>query len=255
MLAEIHGKISSKGSNLTDRLEDNLTGNIFGTLRYIPFSEALGRVLGKGVYPKSVGEQIHEIDKGFWAEAIHFWPYDREGEIDALIEFEDVLIGIEVKYKSGLSSDDETINDTEEQEMQQSINQLARESRILSKKAPHKKKILLFIADRKACKDVYEDVNERNILESDVKLGYISWQDFFTELKQLQLENPFYEVMVQDMVNLLVKKGFEDFKNMHVEMSQPINAFNYFKFNVGQEINIHINTTLSINGGEYYEFK
>ena len=28
MLAEIYGKISSMGSNLSDRLEDNLTGNV-----------------------------------------------------------------------------------------------------------------------------------------------------------------------------------------------------------------------------------
>lgn len=169
MKAEIHGKISSKGSNLTERLEDNLTGNIFGTLRYIPFSTALGKIFGKGVYPKTVGKRIQEIDKEFWADTIQFWPYDREGEIDALIEFEDVVIGIEVKYKSGLSSDDETNNQEEVQEMQQSFNQLARESRILSRKAPQKRKLLLFIADRMDCKNVYKDVIERKILDSDVE--------------------------------------------------------------------------------------
>jgi|GEM_PF-4181867 len=34
MLAEIHNKISGTGSNLSDRLEDQLTGDFFGTLRY-----------------------------------------------------------------------------------------------------------------------------------------------------------------------------------------------------------------------------
>lgn len=57
MLAEIQGKISRTGSNLTERLEDNLTGNVFGVLRYIPFSAALGEVLANGVYPKSVGRK------------------------------------------------------------------------------------------------------------------------------------------------------------------------------------------------------
>ncbi|MEH6994009.1 hypothetical protein V7075_15050 [Neobacillus drentensis] len=70
MLAEILGKISRTGSNLTERLEDNLTGNVFGVLRYIPFSAALGEVLANGVYPRSVGEEIRDIQNGFWAKRI-----------------------------------------------------------------------------------------------------------------------------------------------------------------------------------------
>ena len=37
---------------------------------------------------------------------IKFWPYDEDGELDALMEFDNVIMGIEVKYLSGLSSDD-----------------------------------------------------------------------------------------------------------------------------------------------------
>jgi hypothetical protein len=47
MIAEIHNKLSATGSNLHDRLEDQLTGNVFGTLRYLPYSQGLHVILNK----------------------------------------------------------------------------------------------------------------------------------------------------------------------------------------------------------------
>ena len=46
-IAEIRGKISRSGSNLSDRMEDLLTSDVFGPLRYLPFAEGLMSVLGK----------------------------------------------------------------------------------------------------------------------------------------------------------------------------------------------------------------
>ena len=37
LIAEIYNKISKDGRNLSDRLEDQLTGDFFGTLRYMSF--------------------------------------------------------------------------------------------------------------------------------------------------------------------------------------------------------------------------
>lgn len=45
VIAELFGKISSSGSNLTDRLEDNLTGDVFGVLRYLPFHSGMAQIL------------------------------------------------------------------------------------------------------------------------------------------------------------------------------------------------------------------
>lgn len=45
MIGEIKGKISSTGSNLNDRLEDDLTGNVFGNLRYMSFNHGLKQIL------------------------------------------------------------------------------------------------------------------------------------------------------------------------------------------------------------------
>ncbi|MGG3235634.1 NERD domain-containing protein [Priestia flexa] len=259
MIADIRGKISRLGSNLTERLEDNLTGNVFGVLRYMPFSPIMGEILVNAVYPKSIGEDIRDIQYGFWADKVQFWPYDREGEIDILIEFENMIIGIEVKYTSGLSSDDDISNNEDaefktKEEMKTSINQLARESRIISQKGNNKKKVLLFVADRESCKEVYTDIQKRNIIESKVAFGYISWQDFLLQLKKLKVTDPYHQVIINDVIALLTRKGFEDFTNMNIEVPQPINVEQYFQFNIESKLKISFQTDISIKGGLYYEF-
>jgi len=44
--------------------------------------------------------------------------------------------------------------------MKTNINQLARESRIISQKGNNKKKVLLFVADRESCKEVYTNIQK-----------------------------------------------------------------------------------------------
>lgn len=259
MLAEIRGKISRTGSNLTERLEDSLTGNVFGSLRYLPFTLVMGEILANGVYPKLLREDINNISCDFWSDKIQFWPYDREGEIDILIDFQNTIIGIEVKYISGLSSDDDISNKEDDEykyqnELKNSINQLARESRIVSKKGINKKKILLFVADRNYCREVYEDVLQRNIIEKNVIFGYISWQDILLQLRKLRVIDIYHRVIINDVIALLVRKGFEDFTNMTIEPPQSINSKEYFQFNATNEVYISFRTEVSINGGIYYEF-
>lgn len=257
MLAEIKGKISKSSSNLSERLEDNLTGNVFGVLRYMPFSTVLGEVFSKGIYPNCVGVAFRKISSDFWADKIQFWPYDPEGEIDILVDFEEIILGIEVKYKSGLSSDDEISNvgyEGQEDAKEKSMNQLARESRIISKKGRNKKKILLFIADRQFCKEVYANISNRNIVEKDVAFGYISWQEILCQLEKLTLTNPFHQLILKDTIALLKRKGFEDFTSMNVDSTKPIDKNDYFRFHAENKPNIDFQQPLTINKGVYYEF-
>ena len=58
MIAELKGKISSRGTNLTETLEDNLTGNFFGSLRYIPFSKGIKKIL-----IEAIGEEYFDEDE------------------------------------------------------------------------------------------------------------------------------------------------------------------------------------------------
>lgn len=234
MIADIKGKLSRTGHNLNDMLEDNLTGNFFGALRYIPFDLALRNILSSGVYPSKVGDLIAKISADFWSDKIEFWPYDKEGEIDALLNFDDSVIGIEVKYASGLSSDDDIDNssliDEQSIEAEKSRNQLSRESRIVSRNGEGKTNILLFIANSDSCRNVYEDVINRNIISNDVQMAYISWQSILVELGKLKLDNRYYQVIIDDLISLLTKKGFEIFKDMQVNFDVDIDQEKFYSF-------------------------
>ena len=234
MIAEIKGKLSRTGHNLNESLEDNLTGNFFGALKYIPFDLALRKIFSAGVYPSKVSDLIGKINADFWSDKIEFWPYDKEGEMDAFLNFDDTIIGIEVKYASGLSSDDAIDNssmiDKQSVEAEDSKNQLSRESRIISRKGAGKTKILLFIANSESCRTVYEDLTKRNIISNDVQLAYISWQSILVELKKLKLDDRYYQVIIDDLISLLMKKGFESFKDMQVDFDVDIDQEKFYSF-------------------------
>ena len=265
MIAEIKGKISSTGSNLNERLEDNLTGNFFGSLRYMSFQNGLKKILLQGISPNNdnadnIKDIIKNIDVEEWNDNISFWPYDKEGEIDVLLNFDSCIIGIEVKYLSGLSSDDDICNsnksvkdDTVEVK---SRNQLSRESGIVSRKGIDKEKILIFIADQQSCIDTYENVTNRNIIEKDVNLVYISWQKILEVLKSLQCTNTYEKIIIDDLINLLIKKGFEQFKDFLVE-DLIINEDFYEFGDIKRVINIDCIRFFieeNIEGDLYYEF-
>lgn len=256
MIAEIYGKISSSGSNLNERLEDNLTGNVFGVLRYIPFDEAMKPLLANSIYPKSIANTINKIQARYWDNNAKFWPYDIDGEIDALFEFEDVIIGIEVKYLSGLSSDD-GVDYSEQEESGQvaSAHQLSRESRIVDSRGGSKKKVLIFISNSSSCRYVYEDTIRRGLINKNVELGYISWQDFLFELTCLKLNNEFYSLIISDLVKLLKKKGFEQFMNMSIENEIIIDPSYYFMFDYEPNNLFDFNINIYIEGDLYYEFR
>ena len=55
MIVEIKGKISSIGSNLSDKSEDKLTRDLFGTLRYISFNKVSKSILSKTKLKKEKG--------------------------------------------------------------------------------------------------------------------------------------------------------------------------------------------------------
>jgi len=125
-IAEIRGKISDTGTNLSERMEDLLTSDIFGCMRYLPPASALvpflrtGHSLAGGILP--VPDRLTNV---YWS----FWPWIRqvgripcEPDVAIGLETEDGrvhVVFIEAKYNSGLSSD--------EDERLEPNNQLARQ--------------------------------------------------------------------------------------------------------------------------------
>ena len=89
--------------------EDNLIGNVFGTLRYVSFNKLMKPILLSSIeaatdeIKENVKNHIESIESYSWNNYIKFWPYDEEGELDLILDFPKVTIGVEVKYNSGMS--------------------------------------------------------------------------------------------------------------------------------------------------------
>ncbi len=125
-MAEIHGKISETGTNLSERMEDLLTSDIFGCMRYLPPQKVLLPFLRRA--HSFHGNTLTVLDKII---KVHysFWPWLKlSGRIpcepDVVLGLETEgsqvhLVLVEVKYYSELSS--------EEDDRPEPNDQLARE--------------------------------------------------------------------------------------------------------------------------------
>lgn len=236
MIAEIYSKVSSTNSNLSERLEDELTGNFFGNMRYISFNKGMKHILKNCVKSVENNYIFNNLNIEEWNNCIEFWPREKECEIDIRISLENILIGIEVKLWSGLSSDDDKVNIEQEIAIDEFIeekskNQLARESQMLARIGGKKEKILILLGDEMSCYPIYSKVMERNILEANVKLLYMNWQDILLELKKLNDLNSYEQLIVDDIVRLLEEKGFERFKNFDMDLRVEEKNWNFVILN------------------------
>ena len=68
MIAEIKGKVNRQNTNLTELREDELTGNFFGSMRYIPFNKGLKQVLKNAIRPVELQNMIDEIASHNWGD-------------------------------------------------------------------------------------------------------------------------------------------------------------------------------------------
>ena len=260
MIAEIHSKITKHNSNLSEISEDELTGNFFGHLRYIPFNEGLKPILKNAVFPPAVADLLEGIHTEFWNHNIEFWPYDREGELDVYIEFDYIAIGIEVKYTSGLSSDDDvdcSLSD-EKKAAERSRNQLQREARIISRRAKDKKKILLLVGDAMACVDIYTNIVKRKLFSGmDVLFGYATWQSLLQELHKLKVDNPYSSLVISDLVALLTRKGFDQFQTMEIAIPYFVSCDEYYRFEylIENKSFFEKEVQIKVEGDCHYEFK
>jgi len=110
-IAEIRGKISATGANLSERMEDLLTSDVFGAFRYLPVHLGLLDFLETSCdrhgIPFSPAIQPIRANWSFWPYLEH--PRARPCEPDVVIGLEDKdenvhVVMVEAKYESGKSS-------------------------------------------------------------------------------------------------------------------------------------------------------
>lgn len=198
MIAEIYHKFS------TD-LEDVLTGDFFGAMRYMPFNRGLNQIFKN--YAVSEDPQVTHIlsnaaDDDFNFE---FWKRSENGlvEIDGFIPLTSVGIGIEVKYRSGLSGGD----------------QLEKEAQVLDEWCNGKEKLLILIGEAEEAKAIYIENKDKRVFR-DVHLAYLSWQDILLGLDQVLISSSYEKKMIKDLKTLLREKGFVSFEGFSID--QPV---------------------------------
>lgn len=198
MIAEIYHKFS------TD-LEDVLTGDFFGAMRYMPFNRGLNQIFKN--YAVSEDPQVTHIlsnaaDDDFNFE---FWKRSENGlvEIDGFIPLTSVGIGIEVKYRSGLSGGD----------------QLEKEAQVLDDWCNGKEKLLILIGEAEEAKAIYIENKDKQVFR-DVHLAYLSWQDILLGLDQVLISSSYEKKMIEDLKTLLREKGFVSFEGFSID--QPV---------------------------------
>lgn len=109
-----------------------------------------------------------------------------------------------------------------------------------------------------SCADIYADIEQRNLFyKSDVQFGYVSWQSILRELKKLQMDCDFKALIISDLINLLTRKGLEQFVNMHIKFDAEIKENLYFEFNYHKEkaFSFENNILITTQGDYFYDFK
>lgn len=214
MIAEIYNKISQTGSNLSDRLEDKLTGDFFGTVRYLPFEIGMKLVFSSVRFNDKTRDDDWQQLISDWEGhpgQFNFWHRHSEGEIDLLLRLHNVVVGIEVKYLSGISSEDEETEQIISPE--ESKNQLARYARMLDDIGGELPKFLVFLAPFPIMQSVEKVFWDRSIISENVSLGFLSWQGVLESLQDIDLNSleQWQIMIIEDLKALLVKKGFVRF--------------------------------------------
>lgn len=195
---------------------------------------------------------IDEVDSYYWDDNIFLWDRVRENEniteLDVRMDFSSIIIGIEVKYRSGLSSEDK--QDDENISAENSFNQLSREARILRLLGLDRKKLLLLLADDLVCAKTIQGIK----VIDGVQLGYLSWQEVLIQLRELTELNDFEQLVVTDIMTLLEKKGFLRFSNFEMDIPDISNK-DYWYFEASKVMCKFSFGVDKFVEDKYYEFR
>lgn len=216
--AQLHGKLSVE----QERLEDLLTSNVFGSIKYVPFEKGLIPLLRnveneKGDFPlKDIGS-IVDVKYEFWPQLSE--DDCKRCEPDVLITIthelgKKTIILVEAKYLSGKSSeatDEEEPND-----------QLAREWDNLSILSKKDNQILLYITADMSYPQIEIEQSKKEYIEKRIgqpslNIVWLSWREVTKIFSKSQ------EMILIDLVKVLKKQGLKfydgitkcDFSEIH----------------------------------------
>lgn len=239
---------------MSDRLEDQLTGDFFGSIRYLPFEQGLRRVLDAvhfqdGSHPSaSLWPLLLDSIRGYDCR-MEFWFRHAEGEIDLILNHPNVLIGIEVKYYSGISSDDDNPEDVSPEE---SGHQLARYSRLLDDIRGGRPAYLIFLAPFQQQLPVEREMARRPRMTPGISLGFLAWQHALEQLQSIDVTSldQASQLIVTDLQALLLKKGFARFNGFTAAIQHLTIERHAYRFKAASTRNHTLNWSVNASIGE-----
>ncbi|MCR5101751.1 MAG: hypothetical protein K6B41_10395 [Butyrivibrio sp.] len=198
MIAEINQKTCNAMLSHTESLEDELTGDFFGTLRYFPYMRGLHKILLKYAvsYDKAFRSAIEGISTDEYFD-MEFWKKSKNnyGEMDAFLSVENVRIGIDNVYRCPPFDDNA---------------QLIRDAKMMNEWCETEEMLLLLVAREEDTRKIYI-ANCRKPHFQKVHFGYITWENIFLGLDLIETQTRYEEIIVKDLRELLKAKGFMSF--------------------------------------------
>jgi len=227
-IAEIRGKVSATGTNLSDRMEDLLTSDVFGCMRYIPAEKVLIPFLREA---RSFKGNNLVVPDNIVAVHYSFWPWLKlprripcEPDVVVGLEIEDGyvhLIMIEAKYYAGLSSEEDERNEPNDQLARELDNLDTITCAALGWKPSIRisSRTLLFATQdmgipRDLLAQSLDEYRRKRHKEGDI--FWVSWR-FLPSILELSLEKEIvseHAAVLEDMLELLLRKGLMMFKGV-----------------------------------------
>ena len=243
-IAEIRGKISHTGGNLSDRMEDLLTSDVFSTCSYVRPETLLLPFLRGAIGPD---EELlgHLLEKEIKAARYQFWPRMERSEPDVMIALElpsarFFLVLVEAKYLSSKSGEALSMGEMETAETPR--DQLAREySDLLTAhnlfKIPESKvsgRALVYVTAHRSMPggsliESNKEIRRLVSRQGDINLFWTSWLELDAIISGgqgvLQWELP----ILSDLQQLLERKGLVHFKGFCVPTGAILCADSVYK--------------------------
>ncbi len=227
--AVIRGKISSSGTNLSERLEDLLTSEVFSRLRYLKPGEAIIPILNK-IQNSKTGKPLEELSVDPTQKVSYqFWPYINNIEPDLflivpLVNGKQMAVLVECKHKSGKSP--RAVKDGKKADKLELAknDQLVREYLIVEDlKKQYHKAILLYITGHSEIPDdelkdsaslvgSISSQTKKMFYESTFWIGWADiWRILHDQFHDIDESSP-PGMIIEDIVKLLAHHGYRDFQ-------------------------------------------
>jgi len=225
-IAELHGKLAPKRpGGFYERMEDLLTSDVFGTMKYAGWEQGFMDWLRSAQRPWESGKNAEELfpnNKDIKEVCYQFWPILRNGkEPDLLIEIHEkggsiAAVMIEAKYLSGPSNFDIegefTVAEVSGDQIADQINYFPVSLGEANEKEINVRNHIYITAHFMCPIETFRD-SRKKIRRHDVSYFWLNWQNLpaFLEEKIHKVDARTRSILA-DLLDLLKRKELVPFK-------------------------------------------